>query len=158
MNSPPPRSAADIVRFGTQRAEFDPLAAIAAPNQASPPPGAPPDLRSLPISSQSPRMPQHRTATDWLVDVLTPVMIFVMGVDEWCHDVYSESYYAQSESANPRGPAAGEKRVLRGGSWRSSEEACRCAARHSETARFADACFGSDGYGFRCVKAAPPAP
>ncbi|MBI3878452.1 MAG: formylglycine-generating enzyme family protein [Verrucomicrobia bacterium] len=76
-------------------------------------------------------------------------------VAEWCHDVYSESHYQKKEDHDPRGPAAGDKRVLRGGSWRNSEEGCRSSARNSETPRFADACFGSDGYGFRCVKRAP---
>ena len=73
-------------------------------------------------------------------------------VAEWCHDVYDESYYPKAENADPHGPPAGDKRVLRGGSWRSGEEGCRSSARNSETPRFADACFGSDGYGFRCVK------
>ena len=76
-------------------------------------------------------------------------------VAEWCHDVYSEAYYQKNEAQNPHGPASGDKRVLRGGSWRASEEGCRSSARHCETPRFADACFGSDAYGFRCVKKAP---
>ena len=76
-------------------------------------------------------------------------------VAEWCHDVYSESHYQKNEGKDPRGPAAGDKRVLRGGSWRASEDGCRSSARNSENARFADACFGSDAYGFRCVKKAP---
>jgi len=76
-------------------------------------------------------------------------------VAEWCEDIYSESYYQKSESKDPHGPSAGDKRVLRGGSWRTSEDGCRCSARNSENARFADACFGSDAYGFRCVKRAP---
>ncbi len=76
-------------------------------------------------------------------------------VAEWCQDVYAENAYQQSETKDPRGAQTGEKRVLRGGSWRSSEDVCRSSARNSETARFADACFGSDGYGFRCVRKAP---
>jgi formylglycine-generating enzyme required for sulfatase activity len=76
-------------------------------------------------------------------------------VTEWCHDFYEESYYRKKESKDPRGPATGNKCVLRGGSWRNGEEACRASARHSETPRFADACFGSDAYGFRCVRKGP---
>jgi formylglycine-generating enzyme required for sulfatase activity len=76
-------------------------------------------------------------------------------VAEWCHDVYSETCYQQNQNTDPHGPPAGPKRVLRGGSWRSSEDSCRVSARNSETPRFADACFGSDGYGFRCVKRLP---
>lgn len=75
-------------------------------------------------------------------------------VAEWCQDIYSETYYPKSEAKDPHGPSRGDRRVLRGGSWRTSEDACRCSARTSENARFADACFGSDAYGFRCVRGA----
>ena len=77
-------------------------------------------------------------------------------VAEWCEDIYSETYDAKSEAKDPHGPTAGNKRVLRGGSWRTSEDGCRSSARNSENARFADACFGSDAYGFRCVRRAKP--
>lgn len=73
-------------------------------------------------------------------------------VAEWCQDFYSETFYSKSPGKDPRGPAGGDKCVLRGGSWRTSEDGCRSAARNSETLRFADACFGSDAFGFRCVK------
>jgi formylglycine-generating enzyme required for sulfatase activity len=75
-------------------------------------------------------------------------------VAEWCHDFYSETYYQKADGPDPHGPATGDKCVLRGGSWRSSPDACRAAARNSESPRFADACFGSDAYGFRCVRRA----
>jgi len=75
-------------------------------------------------------------------------------VAEWCHDRYSETYYADSPPADPRGPAQGAECVLRGGSWRSRAEACRCAARDSERRAFTDACFGIEAYGFRCVRRA----
>lgn len=38
-------------------------------------------------------------------------------VEEWCIDWYSSSYYSSSLSTNPRGPASGSSRVLRGGGW-----------------------------------------
>ncbi len=75
-------------------------------------------------------------------------------VAEWCHDRYSPTYYSESPAEAPTGPASGDERVLRGGSWRLSADACRSAARSSETPMFADACFGSDAYGFRCVRSA----
>lgn len=84
-------------------------------------------------------------------------------VMEWCHDRYAEDYYRQSPRDNPTGPEEGDECVLRGGSWSTSADRCRAAARYSETPQFADACFGSDNYGFRCVRkvsdpeAAPPA-
>jgi formylglycine-generating enzyme required for sulfatase activity len=73
-------------------------------------------------------------------------------VAEWCNDIYGETYYKAMDGGYPHGPALGDKRLLRGGSWRTSEESCRVSARNSENARFADACFGSDSYGFRCVR------
>jgi len=36
---------------------------------------------------------------------------------EWVADWYSETYYMGSPSENPQGPASGQSRVLRGGSW-----------------------------------------
>lgn len=73
-------------------------------------------------------------------------------VAEWCNDFYGETAYQKADAANPQGPAIGEECVLRGGSWSKSADACRSSARASETPRFADACFGSDNYGFRCVR------
>ena len=78
-------------------------------------------------------------------------------VSEWCHDLYSEDYYAHSDSTDPCGPATGEERVLRGGNWSATAESCRSSARYSEPPGFADVCFGYDAYGFRCVRRAPGA-
>lgn len=36
---------------------------------------------------------------------------------EWCADMYSESYYSESPSNDPKGPETGSSRVLRGGSF-----------------------------------------
>lgn len=78
-------------------------------------------------------------------------------VAEWCQDYYSPTAYEVSPGSlaigdNPRGPSSGETRVLRGGSWRDSAERCRSAARTAETPGLADACFGYERYGFRCVR------
>ena len=72
-------------------------------------------------------------------------------VAEWCHDYYAEAYDA-SQTVDPCGAEAGEERVLRGGSWKTSEDACRSAARFSQPPGLADVCFGYDAYGFRCVR------
>jgi len=77
-------------------------------------------------------------------------------VAEWCNDVYGEAYYQKSPERNPRGPADGEKYVLRGGAWTSSADACRSAHRVGEDPGFQDACFARDAIGFRCVRNAPP--
>jgi formylglycine-generating enzyme len=38
-------------------------------------------------------------------------------VYEWCWDWYAGNYYASSPAEDPRGPASGSDRVVRGGSW-----------------------------------------
>ena len=75
-------------------------------------------------------------------------------VAEWCNDVYAADYYAQSPSLDPRGPAVGEKRVIRGGSWKSSADECRLTARLADDPGISDACFARDTFGFRCVRRA----
>lgn len=80
-------------------------------------------------------------------------------VSEWCEDVYSETFYKEKESgmADPKGPpGTGKdvKRVIRGGSWRSSPELCRVSARQGEKTGDSDACFSTDYCGFRCVRRA----
>jgi len=50
---------------------------------------------------------------------------------ERCSDWYSEGYYASGTMVDPQGPAEGEARVLRGGSWFVSASACRSANRHN---------------------------
>lgn len=70
---------------------------------------------------------------------------------EWCLDWYDPGYYASSPERNPRGPALGDARASRGGSWRHHVKTCRCAARSSipPDRRFTD-------YGFRVVRAGGP--
>jgi formylglycine-generating enzyme required for sulfatase activity len=48
---------------------------------------------------------------------------------EWCNDWYSPSYYGSSPYNNPHGPTTGNDRVIRGGSWRHTANAARCAYR-----------------------------
>jgi formylglycine-generating enzyme required for sulfatase activity len=36
---------------------------------------------------------------------------------EWVQDYYSDGYYAQSPSTDPKGPEGGSQHVVRGGSW-----------------------------------------
>ncbi len=75
-------------------------------------------------------------------------------VAEWCNDRYAAGYYVQSPDKNPRGPAEGDERVLRGGAWNASAESCRSAYRASDPA-IDDTCLASDSIGFRCVRNAP---
>jgi formylglycine-generating enzyme required for sulfatase activity len=84
-------------------------------------------------------------------------------VAEWCNDFYSDAYDPQAEGKDPRGAASGTERVMRGGSFAAADDACRSSARQSQTPVFADTCFGSETFGFRCVRRAedvpsPPSP
>ncbi len=81
-------------------------------------------------------------------------------VSEWCEDVYSATYYKESPAADPVGPPSpgkDVKRVIRGGSWKSSAEQCRATARQAERTGDTDACFSTDYCGFRCVRRVTPA-
>jgi formylglycine-generating enzyme required for sulfatase activity len=74
-------------------------------------------------------------------------------VAEWCNDFYAVDYYQKSPAKNPRGPATGNKKVVRGGSWNSRASDCRSSYRSSENPAYADVCIGYyDVYGFRCVR------
>jgi len=80
-------------------------------------------------------------------------------VSEWCEDVFSPTYYKESPADNPRGPASPGKdvqRVMRGGSWKSSAEACRATFRTGQRTGDTDACFYTDFCGFRCVRRVSP--
>ena len=68
-------------------------------------------------------------------------------VHEWCSDWYEADYYAQSQGQNPLGPAVGDRRASRGGSWRHHIRVSRVAARSSIPPAFQYA-----DYGFRVVR------
>ena len=63
-------------------------------------------------------------------------------VHEWCADWYDYRYYSHSPDRNPRGPAFGQRRVSRGGSWRHRIQYSRCAARSSLPPAFKYADYG----------------
>ncbi len=65
---------------------------------------------------------------------------------EWVADWYDREYYAKSPDKNPTGPAKGEKKVIRGGSWSDLPVALRSSARVSAEPDFQDR-----GIGFRCA-------
>lgn len=77
-------------------------------------------------------------------------------VAEWCNDWYRADYYARGPDRNPRGPATGTERVIRGGAWNSSAESCRSSYRASDPS-LDDTCLANDAIGFRCVRNAPNA-
>jgi formylglycine-generating enzyme required for sulfatase activity len=70
---------------------------------------------------------------------------------EWIHDYYGP--YKEEHTQDPRGPLRGDKRVCRGGSFRSKFSSMRCAARH-----FFPLNYQFIDLGFRVVRDAARAP
>src|SRR5207244_1857641 len=68
-------------------------------------------------------------------------------VREWVQDWYDEKYYEKSPSTDPTGPASGQSRVIRGGSWFNASRSLRSSNRdtvgYGPAVRF--------DIGFRCV-------
>ena len=68
---------------------------------------------------------------------------------EWCSDWFGADYYDISPPANPPGPSAGQRKVIRGGSYLCHHSYCnryRTDARFSNTPESA-----TTNCGFRCV-------
>lgn len=66
---------------------------------------------------------------------------------EWCADWYDEAYLRSAPGRNPAGPSAGERRVLRGGSWNDNMAYLYRTAmrfRYDPAGRFIS-------FGFRCA-------
>ncbi len=82
-------------------------------------------------------------------DAPNPYGLYDIGenIHEWCADWFYKHYYAGSPERNPRGPASGDRRASRGGSWRHHIKVSRCAARSSIPPQFQYA-----DYGFRVVR------
>ena len=68
-------------------------------------------------------------------------------VREWTRDWYDAEYYSKSPPSNPRGPESGVERVIRGGSWASSDEYLQVTNRDREQPNFQSATIG-----IRCVR------
>lgn len=65
---------------------------------------------------------------------------------EWVLDYYSKDYYVTSPIRNPKGPTAGTKHSIRGGSWANDESTLRVTRRASRNPN-----DRSDQVGFRIV-------
>jgi formylglycine-generating enzyme required for sulfatase activity len=70
---------------------------------------------------------------------------------EWVNDWYGP--YPSGHVTDPKGPASGPGRVLRGGSWDFTAAHARSSTRNGDTAS-----FRSDSFGFRLARTAPSAP
>jgi len=66
---------------------------------------------------------------------------------EWCADWYDPAYYSQGPERNPKGPAEGTRKVVRGGSLGAVPALLRTTFRMGN-----DPSFRAAAIGFRCVK------
>jgi len=100
----------------------------------------------------------ERTHANFFSADTTPVMSYPStelglydmagNVYEWCYDWYDYNFYESSvqEPQDPKGPAQGVYRVLRGGCWKSLKDDLRCAHRHRNNPGTVNRT-----YGFRCA-------
>lgn len=51
---------------------------------------------------------------------------------EWVEDIYQKDYYSTTPLHSPKGPLAGTKRVIRGGSWYNDQKNVRASIRSSD--------------------------
>lgn len=120
-----------------------------------------PGGRRWPMNIWQGSFPAHNTGDDGFLTT-APVKSFrpngyglwqmVGNVWEWCADRFSPDYYAHSPAHDPDGPAEGDRRVMRGGSYLCHRSYCyryRNAARSSNTPE-----SSSGNLGFRCANPA----
>ena len=99
----------------------------------------------------------HSTYNDGVTPYTSPVGSFASNgyglydmagnVFERCWDRYDSSYYSISPETDPRGPASGTWRVLRGGFWGGDIYGCRLADRHND-----ESSASNYGTGFRVAR------
>jgi formylglycine-generating enzyme required for sulfatase activity len=67
-------------------------------------------------------------------------------VNEWCEDYWGENYYDTSPKKDPKGPATGKERIVRGGAWGLNPDYLRAAYRGAY-----EPAYKNDRIGFRVV-------
>jgi formylglycine-generating enzyme required for sulfatase activity len=66
---------------------------------------------------------------------------------EWVADWYSDTYYQNAPKQNPKGPASGLSRVLRGGAWGIKADSALASHRYHDEPTTAISLIG-----FRCAR------
>ena len=119
------------------------------------------DGRIYPWGNEAPtRLHANYGRSDWdNHQALTPVGSFEAGKSpygiydmagnawEWVFDWYGNEFYGKGPEKNPIGPAKGDTKVVRGGSWLYVPDFLRASFRFN-----ADPSGHQFGYGFRCAK------
>lgn len=104
--------------------------------------------------------PARNTAEDGWVTT-APVRTFtpngyglwqpIGNVWEWCADRFDASYYLSSPASDPAGPAGGDARVLRGGSYLCHISYCNRYRNSARSQNTPDSSMGNAGFGrWRC--------
>ncbi|NJK31457.1 MAG: formylglycine-generating enzyme family protein [Deltaproteobacteria bacterium] len=68
-------------------------------------------------------------------------------VAEWTADYYDADYYQHAPELDPRGPAEGTQRVIRGGGWWSTPDRATTTARDRSSPS-----YPASDIGFRCAR------